>query len=311
MIFDTLLITGCGGDTAMAMGRIAKESGAIRRLVGCDVHPHHAGKRVCDVFELLPRAEDAGYVAALSDVARRHGASVIVPTTDAEIRRLLNDGLLETIDGCPVVAPNAVAIRAGLDKFETNRVMVSNGLPAPWTRLAGREKPEAFPCVLKPRYGRGGRGVVRVEADDVEQYAAVGDTHIWQELILPEDQEYTCGLYRTADGETRTITFRRWLQDGLTYAAEVAEIPAIDKLLVKIAEAVGLVGAINVQLRLAEDGPKVFEINPRFSSTVGFRHKVGFRDFIWSLFERRNLKIESYCPPAVGTTLYRMTIEVI
>ena len=64
-----------------------------------------------------------------------------------------------------------------------------------------------------------------------------------QELILPEDQEYTCGLYRTAEGEIRTITFRRWLQDGLTYAAEVAEIPAIEKLLVKIAGAVGLVGA--------------------------------------------------------------------
>ena len=29
----------------------------------------------------------------------------------------------------------------------------------------------------------------------------------------------------------------------------------------------------------------VFEINPRFSSTVGMRHKVGFSDLIWSIQE--------------------------
>jgi carbamoyl-phosphate synthase large subunit len=133
---------------------------------------------------------------------------------------------------------------------------------------------------------------------------------VWQQLILPEDQEYTCGLYRTRDGEVRTIVFRRWLQDGLTYAAEVAEVPAIEDLLVRIAEVVDLRGSINVQLRLDADGPKVFEINPRFSSTVGFRHRFGYRDFVWSLLERRGLTVESYCPAPVGATLYRMTVEV-
>lgn len=53
----------------------------------------------------------------------------------------------------------------------------------------------------------------------------------------------------------------------------------------KIAEATGLVGSINVQTRKLE-GAEVyvpFEINPRISSTLLFRKKFGFDDAVWWL----------------------------
>jgi carbamoyl-phosphate synthase large subunit len=78
-------------------------------------------------------------------------------------------------------------------------------------------------------------------------------------------------------------------------------------LLRRIADVVELVGAINVQLRVDAEGPKVFEINPRFSSTVGFRDRLGYRDFVWSVMARKGLAIGDYIPPAVGTRIYRGT----
>ena len=65
----------------------------------------------------------------------------------------------------------------------------------------------------------------------------------------------------------------------------------------QIAESLDLFGSINIQLRLVEkEGPMVFEINPRFSSTVGMRHMIGFSDLIWSI-EEQYLKIAaSPCP---------------
>src|SRR3954469_1402179 len=48
MIYDTMLITGCAGDIALALARIAREAGAVRRLIGCDVHADHAGPAFFD-----------------------------------------------------------------------------------------------------------------------------------------------------------------------------------------------------------------------------------------------------------------------
>ena len=52
-----------------------------------------------------------------------------------------------------------------------------------------------------------------------------------------------------------------------------------------IAEGLDLRGSMNIQLRLTDKGPRVFEINPRFSSTVLMRHRIGFSDVLWALEE--------------------------
>ena len=52
------------------------------------------------------------------------------------------------------------------------------------------------------------------------------------------------------------------------------------------------VGSINLQLRMVEGVPMLFEINPRFSSTVEFRDEFGFKDLIWSLEDKFRLPRE-------------------
>jgi len=72
-----------------------------------------------------------------------------------------------------------------------------------------------------------------------------------------------------------------------------------------------LIGAINVQLRMKDNEPYIFEINPRFSSTVGFRHRMGFQDFLWSIEHALGLQISDYTPPPIGTKIYRVGQEII
>ena len=55
----------------------------------------------------------------------------------------------------------------------------------------------------------------------------------------------------------------------------------------------------------------VFEINPRFSSTVLFRHLLGFKDVIWAIEAQMNNSIESYSPPSVNTKFYKGFSEYI
>jgi carbamoyl-phosphate synthase large subunit len=82
-------------------------------------------------------------------------------------------------------------------------------------------------------------------------------------------------------------------------------------MLNRLAEILDLQGSINPQLRLTERGPVIFEIYPRFSGTVMFRHLLGFKDFIRSVNEIAGKTIEDYIPPQVGTRFYRASQEVI
>ena len=92
---------------------------------------------------------------------------------------------------------------------------------------------------------------------------------------------------------------RRRLSSSVTSFAQVVNNPLIEALCVNIADSLDLFGSINVQLRLVGDNvPMVFEINPRFSSTVGMRHSIGFCDVIWSIEEQYLGQKASPCPSA-------------
>ena len=73
---------------------------------------------------------------------------------------------------------------------------------------------------------------------------------------------------------------------------EVIDHPDIREMCEVIASRLDLSGSMNVQLRLTPKGPRVFEINPRISSTAVMRHYLGFSDVVWSLAEIEGKRIE-------------------
>ena len=78
-----------------------------------------------------------------------------------------------------------------------------------------------------------------------------------------------------------------------------------------MAEKLDLNGSINVQLRLRDNVPLVFEINPRFSSTVLFRHLFGYKDVLWAIEDKLHIPLSSYHPPANGGKFYKGFQEYI
>ena len=114
---------------------------------------------------------------------------------------------------------------------------------------------------------------------------------IYQELLLPDNNELTCAVYRAKDKRIAVIQLRRKLSGGLTSWAEVVNDSQVLELCEAIANSFDLMGSINVQLRITSDGPRVFEINPRFSSTALMRHQLGFCDVLWSLEEAQGKDI--------------------
>lgn len=307
-----ILVTAIGGDIGHGIGKILRRSGIARFLVGCDVHEEHAGTTFFDRCEIVDRADSRTYVESLLRVVEMHKIDLVVPTSEPELRFLLKAGLCGKLDRTPLVMANEAALRIGFDKLETANFLRDHDLPYPWTKRVMDGSPDRYPCLIKERFGAGSKGVAIVQPEWVELYRQSRPTDIWQECLEPAEEEYTCGIYRTRSGETRSITFRRKLSGGITvFGRVVGNRPDIETLLSSVAEALDLRGSINAQLILTRRGPVIFEINPRFSSTVVFRHLLGFQDVVWSVQESLGQPIGGYVAPADGAAFYRGADEIL
>ena len=117
------------------------------------------------------------------------------------------------------------------------------------------------------------------------------DKLIFQQILLPKSKEITCAVYRFKNKKIKIIQLIRKLKESYTCWAQVIKNSKIEKLCIRIAKNIGFYGSANFQLILTKKGPMIFEINPRFSSTVLMRNYLGFTDLLWSIEEKFGLKL--------------------
>lgn len=306
-----VLVTGCGGDIGTSTFKILEASDWTGDVVGVDVEATGYGAHLFPTFRPIARADAPEFLAQLEALIEEHQIDLVVPTPEAEMKLFLHKGL-RTVGRARLVMASAEVMALGFDKLETARFLERAGLPCPRTEaLADHREPFGLPCILKAREGAGSNQVLVVH--DRAAFDFHRDRHpywIMQEYLSGDDQEYTCALYKSRGGEVRTFVVRRTLKGGHTGYGEVVQHEGIAQFLLDLAQRLEFSGSINVQLRLMDAGPMVFEINPRFSSTVYFRHAFGFQDLLWSLIETMG---GSLPPPApfVGGSFFRVDSEFI
>lgn len=297
----TILITGIGGDIAQGIATIVRETFPQWRVLGMDIHDRHGGGLFVERVFRAPPVSDSSYGKWMEDLVARESVDICMPTSEPELI-YLSQHAGGVIGRARLVLANAKAIDVGRDKLRTAEFLESIGIARPWTVPAEAFGPEiALPCILKSRRGAGSKAVfVCRNAGDVEFYRERYSPAILQELLLPADQEVTCAVFRSQQGHVAVVQLLRTLVGGFTGWAQVIDDQAVAAQCTRVAEALDLRGAINVQLRLTPAGPRIFEINPRFSSTVLIRHRMGFRDVVWSLQEILGEDV-AFQQPAVGT----------
>lgn len=304
------VVTGSGGDIGFNIGRILKDINPSVELIGLDCRELHAGRGLSDVSYTVDLARSEKYLPQISKILADHKPEVFIPTSEAEIDVLSRHP--EVLANVVTLILSRAVLNVGLDKFETFKFLAQNDLPAPMTFLANNFSEEIFPAILKPRSGHGSKFIQKVDGEsDLRKYSVNLEQYVLQKFLPTADEEYTCGLYRSSKGEVRSIVLKRKLTGGFTGEGIVVENDTISKLLSDIAININLVGAINVQLRLENEIPYVFEINPRFSSTVMFRHLMGYKDLLWSIQDAFGEPIGEYSPPKAGTAFFRVSSEII
>ena len=142
----------------------------------------------------------------------------------------------------------------------------------------------------------------------MKQSFAEMESPILQEYIGDKSEEYTLTVF--SDGSiVNSIAFKRELGfGGMSRYVELSHDKKLYDIADKIAGMFDLHGSINVQLRKVNEDYYVFEINPRISSTMGFRMLLGFNDVAWWIDMLEKKEVEKYKEPE-GEVFGARTVE--
>ncbi len=282
----TILITAIAGDIAQGVARILRAVRPHWRVLGGDIHTQHGGALLCDSVMTLPPASAAEYLSKLEQAVTTHRIDAIIPMSEAELR-CLNASGQDGLGGAALLGFSRTALDVGLDKLATADFLRAIGVPVPWTVAAEpATAPLSLPCIFKPRASAGSKGFAICHSQaEAAWHATHSPAGVFQELLLPAEREVTCAVYRSRAGEVAVLPMLRRLQGGFTSWARVIANAEASEQCRRIAVALDLQGPINIQMRLTDAGPRIFEINPRLSSTVYLRHLIGFTDVAWMIDE--------------------------
>ena len=281
---NKILITGVGGDIGQSVIKCLKDSSHTSYLIGCDIDPYSGGQKEVDLFYQAPLASQSEkYLNFITNIVQKEKCKYIIPTTEHEIdfynanRHYFGERKIN------ILINNSFIIDTFLSKYETICFLKKHGFLYPKTYLLSEYNDELkFPIIVKPEKGCGSKKIqIIYDEVDLNYIKLKYKNAIVQEIVGNIDEEYTVGIF--SDGcKVYSIAFHRYLGYGsLTKFAELVINNEIESLAVRIAHACKLRGSINVQMRKTKRGFIPFEINPRLSSTVYFRHFFGFRDVEW------------------------------
>ena len=272
-----ILVTGAGGPAGRALSALLAQRGIA--LVITD-------SRWLDSpgvpFFQVPLAREAAFLPAIRQIAAAQQVDWIIPTVSEELPVFAAGW--QTSSPAVLIGP-AEGVATANDKYLTAQALSRQGVPVPRFMLPSQagtplevERAIGWPCISKPRVGRGGREVAIHEVADFAALAALSDAYILQEFASGVD--YAPELFVTPENGPATIVVleKTGLKEGrVGNALSVRPVsdPDVAQVALAAAQAAGLAGPLDIDIRRRADGqPVVLEINARFGANLAYAPQV-------------------------------------
>jgi carbamoyl-phosphate synthase large subunit len=275
----TLLLTGGGGAGTEAIYRLL---GRRYQLHFADADPDARPDAVpSEIWHRIPFASDPDFVSALTGLCHTLDVDLLVPGVDEE---LLPISQASAAVAREVLLPPVQFVVTHLDKLTSNAVLRARGVPVPETGTLAERRGVSFPCVVKPRRGRGSRDMAIVASEQELRAHVVlcrrpPDDFLVQERL--QGQEYTVTMVADRSRVLRAVVpVKIGIKRGITLRAETDRDEAVMAACAAIHKAQPVAGCFNIQLvKTVEGAVKPFEINPRISTTTCLALAAGV-DFV-------------------------------
>jgi len=273
----TFLVTGIGGPAGQSVAALLLERD--QHVVGADMR--NITLPGVD-FHLVPPANSPDFLAVIHSLAARARVDLIIPTVSEELPVFASDWGWQ--GEFPVLVSPAEAIQTANDKYLTASALSVNGVSVPRFALPSQlHSPEeaaqkiGWPCISKPRVGRGGREVTWHPLEDWSIVSALADSYTLQEFAAGTD--FAPNIFLGRDGKAVVVVLEKTeLKEGIVGNAKSVrrvDAPDVAELAAAAARTIGLLGPLDIDIRRRSDGiPVVLEINARFGANIRYAPEV-------------------------------------
>jgi len=264
---------------------------------------HFAQKKYPVVDNIIfPLAKEKNYINFLKNYVHENNISIVFSGTQHELDKI--SSLRGSDINVATIQHNIAQIC--LDKLKTCSTLSKYDIRVPQAcslmEYIDSEK-IAGPVIVKPNTSSASRNIVKFDnRDDCLLFISNNKEIDLKDYIvqsLLKGKEVTCGCY--IDRYSKKISIicldRTLAQDGATFYGTIIRDKAINDYVLKVANALiieGLdFGHINIQLIMDENGPCLFEINGRLSSTEAPKAHFGFNScaaFVVNLVQEREFQ---------------------
>ncbi len=281
-MMTTILLTGAGGAGTIAIIKSLKKK---FRIIAVDAFRFSVGLYLADKGYVVPPSDDPEYFNYIENIAKKEKVDIIIPLIDEEL--LLFKKYFSRKKGVKILLPNYNFIKLCLDKWALSQSLKKRNIECARTYLLNdfdNLPKNIFPCIIKPRVGRGSRGFAYLKnKKDLNDYLRIAPNDK-SSLIIQErlyGNEFTVSVAVSKHGKIIAVVPKEVIiKKGITQVGTTRDDKNIYDLAKKVQEVYKPNGPFNIQLIMSSKtkSPKIFEINPRFSTTVALTIASGVNE---------------------------------
>jgi nucleoside-diphosphate-sugar epimerase/carbamoylphosphate synthase large subunit len=302
----TIGISCIGSGVGQSVINSLKLSRLPLKTVGLGTNPFAYGAYDCDCYDYTKNIYAPDYIDDLLEKCQKHHIDLVIPGLDDEALIFAQNA--ERFNEVKVKAIAASENLISLCRDKERMFYELNPIANIFVRCYSKntikqdiaEGKAKFPLIAKPRGGFASRGVeILLNEDDLNKLT---QEHIIQDLIVPyvgdPNREYFLEqISQNKKSQVSEISIqlvysptgdlmgRMASYNKLNNGVPIEILPFDDNTIWEIIDTLtpyllklGLVGPLNIQGRLTDNGLKIFEMNPRFTGISGLRALMGFNE---------------------------------
>ncbi len=266
------ILLSCVGKRGYIADFFVKELGDQCKVVGTSNSRWTVGFDHCHKNCILPNVGSPEYIPALLELCQKEQIDTLLSFFDYDVY-ILSQHLdqFRAIGVTPII-PSPQVCTIAFNKYLTALFLEANGLPTPKTYMSLKKAMAAlengdltFPVFVKPAFGYASKDLYRVyNLQDMITHFTNHKGMIIQEFI--KGVEYSYDLFNDLEGKLVTMVCKRkiLMRSGETDKSETIYNTKMMEIGKRLAEVVGHVGPMDVDLMMQDGKPYILELNPRF-----------------------------------------------
>jgi len=305
---STVLVPGAAGPAGINTIKSLKMAGFGGKILATDSSSLSAGFFMA-VNEVIPEADDHSFVDRLFHIVKMYHVEVLMPSSGFDIYPYSENRKQLAEMGAEAIVSDRDKLEICRDKMLTFQTL-SDKFILPFT-TEEPNKIDIFPVLAKPRFGKGSRGIVKIDDEsDLRYIISKRDDLVFQEYL--PGTEYTVDVLSDLNGKPLIAVPRIRMQTkaGISTKGRVLRDPALEIDCMKIAEYIGIRGPCCMQMKESAEGRlKLIEVNPRMGGGTIFTSLAGanFPALLLDMIEGRQISV----PTISEITIIRYFEELV